>query len=66
MPRDALPALPVAPAAVQWRNYRDLYDGFDWPHPVFELAFRWIEERLPPPRARATRSCTATSGTGIC
>jgi aminoglycoside phosphotransferase (APT) family kinase protein len=44
---DALPALRVAPAAVQWREYRDLYDGFDWPHPVFELGFRWIEERLP-------------------
>ena len=47
VPRASLPALRVAPAAVQWREYRDLYDGFDWPHPVFELAFRWIEERLP-------------------
>jgi aminoglycoside phosphotransferase (APT) family kinase protein len=44
---DTLPAaLPVATAAVQWKQYRDLYDSFDWPHPVFELAFRWIEERL--------------------
>ncbi len=41
-----LPPLPVAPAAVQWRMYRDVYDGFDWPHPVFELAFHWIEERM--------------------
>jgi aminoglycoside phosphotransferase (APT) family kinase protein len=46
VPRASLPPLPAAPAAVQWRQYRDLYDGFDWPHPVFELAFRWIEERL--------------------
>jgi aminoglycoside phosphotransferase (APT) family kinase protein len=43
---DALPALSTATAAVQWQQYRDLYDSFDWPHPVFELAFRWIEERL--------------------
>ena len=47
VPVASLPPLPVAPAAVQWRQYRDVYDGFDWPHPVFELAFRWIEERLP-------------------
>ena len=47
IPVASLPALRSAPAAVQWREYRDLYDGFDWPHPVFELAFRWIEERLP-------------------
>jgi aminoglycoside phosphotransferase (APT) family kinase protein len=47
VPDRSLPALPSAPAAVQWRQYRDLYDGFDWPHPVFELAFRWIDEQLP-------------------
>ncbi len=47
VPSASLPALSAAPAVVQWRQYRELYDGFDWPHPVFELAFRWIEERLP-------------------
>jgi len=47
VPLASLPPLPVAPASVQWRQYRDVYDGFDWPHPVFELAFRWTEERLP-------------------
>ena len=47
VPSEELPELASAPAAVQWRQYRDLYDGFDWPHPVFELAFRWIEDRLP-------------------
>ncbi len=55
VPRASLPALRVAPASTQWREYRDLYDGFDWPHPVFELAFRWIEERMPlAERARDT------------
>jgi aminoglycoside phosphotransferase (APT) family kinase protein len=33
VPVASLPPLPVAPAAVQWRQYRDVYDGFDWPHP---------------------------------
>jgi aminoglycoside phosphotransferase (APT) family kinase protein len=46
VPRGALPPLATATADVQWKQYRDLYDSFDWPHPVFELAFRWIEERI--------------------
>ncbi len=45
--RDALPELPVAPAEAQLEQYRGIYDRFDDPHPVFELAFRWIEENLP-------------------
>ena len=49
IPTDALPALPEAPAAVQWKLYRDVYDGTGRPHPVFELAFRWIHEHLPDP-----------------
>lgn len=30
----------------QLQRYRDLYDAYDYPHPVFELAFRWLEPRL--------------------
>ena len=44
---DALPELPIAPAEAQLEQYRGIYDRFDNPHPVFELAFRWIEENLP-------------------
>ena len=29
---------------------RALYETFDDPHPVFDLAFRWLEERRPPTR----------------
>lgn len=47
--RDALPELPVAGAEAQLEQYRDIYDRFDDPHPVFELAFRWIKENLPGP-----------------
>lgn len=28
------------------RHYRDTYDRYDWPHPVFELAFAWLGDRL--------------------
>jgi aminoglycoside phosphotransferase (APT) family kinase protein len=49
IPADALPPLPDASAQVQWKLYRDVYDGFERPHPVFELAFRWIADHLPAP-----------------
>ncbi len=47
LPCDGLPDLPTARAREQLGQYRDLYDRFDDPHPVFELAFRWIEDHLP-------------------
>ena len=43
--------LPVIDGPTQLRRYRDLYDAYDYPHPVFELAFKWLEPRL----ARARR-----------
>ena len=49
IPAETLPPLPDAPADAQWKLYRDVYDGFDRPHPVFELAFRWIADHLPEP-----------------
>lgn len=43
--------LPVADAVAQIDQYRALYDAYDSPHPVFELAFRWLEARAAaPPR----------------
>ena len=38
--------LPVIDGPTQLRHYRDLYDAYDYPHPVFELAFKWLEPRL--------------------
>lgn len=40
--------LPVADGPTQLRRYRNLYDSCDYPHPVFELAFEWLELRLKP------------------
>ena len=27
-------------------RYRDIYDLYDYPHPVFEIAFHWLEPRM--------------------
>ncbi len=38
--------LPVMDGPTQLRRYRELYDAYNYPHPVFELAFKWLEPRL--------------------
>jgi len=47
--RARLPALPVSPGADQIERFRALYDAYDQPHPVFELALRWLCERVSEP-----------------
>jgi aminoglycoside phosphotransferase (APT) family kinase protein len=49
VPRAGLPELPLADAAAQLAQYRQVLDAIGHPHPVFELAFRWIGEHLPAP-----------------
>jgi len=39
--------LAVSPARTQLDQYRSLYDAYDHPHPVFEIAFRWLADRIP-------------------
>jgi len=43
--------LPVVDGPTQLRMFRDRFDSYAYPHPVFELAFKWLEPRL----ARAAR-----------
>jgi aminoglycoside phosphotransferase (APT) family kinase protein len=38
--------LPVIDGPTQLRRYRDLYDAYDYPHPVFEFAFKWLAPRM--------------------
>ncbi|MDE2465536.1 MAG: phosphotransferase family protein [Alphaproteobacteria bacterium] len=33
----------------QLARYRDIYDSYDHPDPVFEMALKWLEPRLMPP-----------------
>jgi aminoglycoside phosphotransferase (APT) family kinase protein len=42
-----LPSMPVQTAADQVKQYRSIIDGFGEPHPVFELALRWLESEQP-------------------
>ncbi|WP_405228791.1 phosphotransferase family protein [Lentisalinibacter sediminis] len=42
-------ALPAMQAADVLSAYRQRYDGYGHARPVFELAFRWLENRLPEP-----------------
>jgi len=39
--------LAVSPARAQLDQYRALYDAYRHPHPVFELAFRWLADAIP-------------------
>jgi aminoglycoside phosphotransferase (APT) family kinase protein len=45
----SLPELPLADAKAQLAHYGAVFDRYDHPHPVFELAFRWLGDHLPPP-----------------
>jgi len=45
--RSTLSELHVVPARAQIDQYRTIYDSYDHPHPVFEVAFKWLERRLP-------------------
>jgi aminoglycoside phosphotransferase (APT) family kinase protein len=45
--------LPVVDGPMQLNQFRDRYDSYDYPHPMFELAFKWLEPRLGRP-ARET------------
>lgn len=50
VPLDALPPLAHESPETQVRRLRDAYDSFAQPSPSFEVAFRHLEDRLPPPR----------------
>ena len=38
--------LPVVDGPTQLRRYRDIYDLYNYPHPVFEMALKWLEPRM--------------------
>jgi aminoglycoside phosphotransferase (APT) family kinase protein len=38
--------LSVIDGPSQLHHYRDLYDSYNYPHPVFEFAFKWLEPRM--------------------
>jgi len=38
--------LQVVDGRTQLNRYRTIYDTYDYPHPVFEMAFKWLEPRM--------------------
>ncbi|MGZ5932045.1 MAG: phosphotransferase family protein [Rhizomicrobium sp.] len=38
--------LPVVDGPTQLNRYRAIYDLYNYPHPVFEMAFKWLEPRM--------------------
>ena len=38
--------LPAVDGLTQLLRYRDTYDAYNYPHPVFELALKWLEPRF--------------------
>ncbi|MFT3808552.1 MAG: phosphotransferase family protein [Micropepsaceae bacterium] len=43
---DAVPQLPRIGGQTQLRQYHERYQAYDQPKPVFELAFKWLQNRL--------------------
>ncbi len=51
IPADGIPGLLAPerkPTELVLEQYEALLDSFGEPHPVFELALRWLRERIPP------------------
>ncbi|CAN5362117.1 phosphotransferase family protein [soil metagenome] len=48
---DDLPELPLVPVEERVDDLENRYRQFSAPRPVFELAIRWLKDRMPPPRA---------------
>jgi aminoglycoside phosphotransferase (APT) family kinase protein len=47
VPMDPLRSvLVVVDGPAQLKRYREIYDLYDYPHPMFELAFQWLEPRM--------------------
>jgi aminoglycoside phosphotransferase (APT) family kinase protein len=46
VPVEDLPEIDVLGPAAQRDNCRNTYDGYDYPHPVFELAFQWLDDHM--------------------
>ncbi|HVS12658.1 MAG TPA: phosphotransferase family protein [Thermoanaerobaculia bacterium] len=47
-PVDRLPELPLADGPSQLEQYRSIYESFDEPRPLFDVAFRRLRGSLPP------------------
>lgn len=49
IPLAELPKLDLLGVREQLNRYRQLLDNYNYPHPVFEFAFKYLEDRMPAP-----------------
>ena len=49
-----LPPLRVATGRIEVDQYFETYKAYKYPHPVFELAFRWLKDNAPPDSTELT------------
>jgi aminoglycoside phosphotransferase (APT) family kinase protein len=47
VPMETLPELRHSPAAAEIKQYWETYKTHGHPHPVFELAFKWLRDNVP-------------------
>ena len=47
VPVRSLPPLRVSPAVEEIARYREVYKTHGHPHPVFDLAFKWLSDNVP-------------------
>ncbi len=47
VPKDSLPDLRVSPATEEIARYKEVYKAHGHPHPVFDLAFKWLVNNAP-------------------
>ena len=52
--KSKLPPLRVATGRDEVEQYFKTYKDLDYPHPVFELAFRWLKDNAPPSETELT------------
>lgn len=52
--KSKLPPLRTATGRDEVEQYFTTYKQFDYPHPVFELAFRWLRDNAPPDTTKLT------------
>lgn len=47
LPMEALPTIRYSPATQEIKHYHDIYKAHGHPHPVFDLAFKWLSDNTP-------------------
>jgi aminoglycoside phosphotransferase (APT) family kinase protein len=47
VPMSSLPTIRYSPASQEIEHYQEIYKAHGHPHPVFDLAFKWLKDHTP-------------------